>query len=236
MTTLSMTTLSIIIPVLNEAAGIAETLQALAPYRGRGVEVIVVDGGSRDATVAQATPLASRVISAARGRGMQMNAGAAAARGAVLLFLHADTRLPADADRLVLTSLAWSGRVWGRFDVCISGRSALLPIVAALMNLRSRATGIATGDQAMFMTRQAFEEAGGFPDTAIMEDIALSKRLRRRSRPICLGFKAVTSGRRWDRNGAARTILTMWILRLAYSLGAEPAMLARFYADARRNS
>jgi rSAM/selenodomain-associated transferase 2 len=228
-----MSELSIVMPVLNEAASLAETLQALAPYRARGVEVVVVDGGSRDATVAQATPLADRVISGARGRGVQMNAGAVCARGKVLLFLHADTRLPADADRMVLTSLAWSKREWGRFDVKISGRSALLPFIATLMNLRSRLTGIATGDQAIFVKRKAFEDVGGFPNSAIMEDIVLSKRLRRRGRPICIGFKAITSGRRWDQNGVVLTMITMWGLRLAYYLGAKPALLARFYRDAR---
>jgi rSAM/selenodomain-associated transferase 2 len=231
-----MTELSIVMPVLNEAVGIAETLQALAPYRARGVEVVVVDGGSRDATVAQATPLADQVVSAARGRGAQMNAGVVCARGEVLLFLHADTRLPADADRIVLAALAWSGREWGRFDVKISGRSALLPVIAMFMNLRSRLTGIATGDQSMFVRRQAFEEVGGFPNTALMEDIALSKQLKRRGRPICIGFKAITSGRRWDRNGVIVTMVTMWGLRLAYYLGAQPRLLARFYRDARRNS
>lgn len=231
-----MTELSIIMPVLNEAASITESLQALAPCRARGVEVVVVDGGSDDATVAQAVPLADRVISAARGRGHQMNAGAACARGTVLMFLHADTRLPADADRMVLASLAWSPRAWGRFDVSIAGRSALLPAIAALMNLRSRVTGIATGDQSMFVRRQAFEEAGGFPNTAIMEDIALSKQLRRRSRPLCIGFKAITSGRRWDQNGALVTVVTMWTLRLAYYLGVPPDSLARFYRNVRRSS
>jgi rSAM/selenodomain-associated transferase 2 len=228
-----MSELSIVMPVLNEAASIVETLQALAPYRARGVEVVVVDGGSRDTTVAQATPLADRVISGARGRGAQLNAGATCARGKVLLFLHADTRLPADADRMVLTSLAWSKREWGRFDVTISGRSAVLPVIAMLMNLRSRLTGIATGDQAMFVRRKAFEDVGGFPNSAIMEDIALSKRLKRRGRPICIGFKAITSGRRWDQNGVVLTMITMWGLRLAYNLGAKPALLARFYRDAR---
>ena len=231
-----MSALSIIMPVLNEAAGIAEALQALAPYRARGVEVVVVDGGSRDATVAQATPLADQVVAAARGRGAQMNAGAACACGEVLLFLHADTRLPTDADRIVLAALAWSGREWGRFDVEISGRSALLPVIAMFMNLRSRLTGIATGDQSMFVRRQAFEEVGGFPNTALMEDIALSKQLKRRGRPICIGFKAITSGRRWDQNGAILTMVTMWGLRLAYYLGAHPRLLARFYRDAGRNS
>ena len=223
-------------PVLNETTGIAETLQALAPYRSRGVEVIVVDGGSRDATVAQATALADRVISAPRGRGTQMNVGAACARGKVLLFLHADTRLPADADRLILTSLAWSERKWGRFDVKISGRSALLPVIATLMNVRSRMTGIATGDQSIFVRRHAFDDAGGFPNTPILEDIALSKQLRRRSRPICIGFKVITSGRRWDQNGVVVTMVTMWALRLAYYVGVRPAVLTRFYGDARRSS
>jgi len=224
--------LSIIVPVVDEASGIADALLALAPYRERGVELIVVDGGSGDDTVARARPHADRVISAPRGRGSQMNAGAAAARGGVLLFLHADTRLPADADRIVLTALEWSGRKWGRFDVGISGRSALLPVIAALMNLRSRLTGIATGDQSMFMTRQAFEAAGGFPEIALMEDIAMSTRLKRLGPPVCLGFSATTSGRRWERHGVLRTVLTMWGLRLAYYLGAEPAALARYYGHA----
>ena len=231
-----MIELSIVMPVLNEAADIAETLQALAPYRARGVEVVVVDGGSGDATVAQATPLADRVVLAPRGRAAQMNAGAAGARGQVLLFLHADTRLPADADRMILASLAWSRRERGRFDVKISGRSALLPVIALFMNLRSRLTGIATGDQSMFVRRQAFEEVGGFPDVALMEDIALSKQLKRHGRPLCIGFKAITSGRRWDQNGVIVTMVTMWGLRLAYYLGAQPALLARFYRDAGRNS
>ena len=227
--------LSIIIPVLNEARGIAEALAALAPYRVRGAELIVVDGGSGDDTVRIACPLADRVISAARGRAMQMNAGARLARGDVLLFLHADTRLPVDADRIMLTSLTWSGRAWGRFNVTIEGRNPFLSAIAVLMNLRSRLTGIATGDQAMFMTRDVFVSAGGFPEIPLMEDIALSKRLKRISRPVCLGFLATTSGRRWERDGIARTILTMWGLRLAYFLGAAPASLARLYVDAREH-
>jgi len=169
--------LSIVVPVLDEAGGIAATLQALAPMRGRGVEVIVVDGGSTDATVAAATPCADRVLRSPRGRARQMNAGAAAASADTLLFLHADTRLPAQADRLVIAALE-GGATWGRFDVRIDGRAGLLKLVAALMNLRSRATGIATGDQAIFVRRGAFERVGGFPDQPLMEDIALSRRLR----------------------------------------------------------
>jgi rSAM/selenodomain-associated transferase 2 len=224
-----MPTLSIIIPVLDEAAMIADALAALAAYRARGVEIIVVDGGSSDATVETARPLADHVVAAPRGRGTQMNAGAAMAQGSVLLFLHVDTRLPPDLDRLILLGLEQSKRMWGRFDVTIAGRSRLLRMVAALMNLRSRLTGIATGDQAMFMTRAAFAQAGGFPDIALMEDIVLSRRLKRIGKPACLAARATTSGRRWDRDGVARTIVTMWRLRLAFFLGADTARLARRY-------
>jgi rSAM/selenodomain-associated transferase 2 len=225
-------TLSIIMPVLDEAEVVADALQALAAYRQRGAEVIVVDGGSRDGTSEIARPLADRVIAAPRGRAAQMNAGAACARGGVLLFLHADTRLPGDADRLVLEGIERSGRPWGRFDVAISGRSPLLALVAFTMNVRSRLTGIATGDQAMFATREAF--AGGFPDIALMEDIALSRRLKHISPPLCLWEKASTSGRRWEQRGVLRTIMLMWRLRLAYLFGAEPAALARRYGYAPR--
>ena len=224
-----MPSLSIIIPVLNEAAAIGDALAALAPCRARGVEVVVVDGGSRDGTAAIAHPLADHLLSAPRGRGSQMNAGATVAKGEVLLFLHADTRLPPDAERLVLMGLQASKRAWGRFDVTIAGRSPLLRLVAALMNLRSRLTGIATGDQAMFVTRDAFAQAGGFPDIPLMEDIVLSRRLKRIGRPACLPARVVTSGRRWDQHGIVRTIVMMWRLRLAFFLGAEPARLARRY-------
>jgi rSAM/selenodomain-associated transferase 2 len=224
-----MPKLSIIIPVLDEAAGIAEALAALEPLRACGAEVIVVDGGSRDRTVEQARPLADLVLTAPRGRGSQMNAGAAAANGDVLLFLHADTRLPPEAHRLVVDALAHSKRTWGRFDVTIAGHSPLLRIVAAMMNWRSRVTGIATGDQAMFMTRDAFAQTRGFPDIALMEDVVMSRRLKAIGSPACLAARATTSGRRWDRDGVVRTIFTMWRLRFAFFLGAEPARLARQY-------
>jgi rSAM/selenodomain-associated transferase 2 len=159
---------------------------------------------------------------------MQMNAGAAVASGDVLIFLHADTQLPADADRLVLEGLARSGRVWGRFDVQFDSGGAL-KLVAAAMNLRSRATGIATGDQAMFVTRAAFDKAGGFPPIALMEDIALSAKLKRIGRPLCLDAKVTTSGRRWREGGTLRTVLMMWRLRFAYFRGVDPAKLARAY-------
>ncbi len=224
-----MSKLSIIMPVLDEGEGIAAALDALADLRSLGTEVIVVDGGSRDATIQRARRRADRVISAPRGRALQMNAGAEAASGGVLLFLHADTRLPEDADHIVLNGLVRSGRAWGRFDVKINGRSPLLTAVAGLMNIRSRLTGIATGDQAMFVRRDAFRAAGGFAAIPLMEDIALSKRLKRVSRPLCLRECVLTSGRRWDDNGVLNTVLLMWRLRLAYFFGADPSELARQY-------
>ena len=224
-----MPTLSIIVPALDEAAGIAAALTALAPLRRRDCEVIVVDGGSRDSTADLARPLADRVISAPRGRAAQMNAGAAIAQADVLLFLHADTQLPADADRRLRDGLTQSGRAWGRFDVRIEGRHPLLAVIAGTMNLRSRLTGIATGDQVMFMTRAAFTAAGGFPDIALMEDVAFSARLKALGRPLCLRERVVTSGRRWESRGVIATIALMWRLRLAYYFGAKPAALAKQY-------
>ena len=218
--------LSIVIPMLNEAARIARALEALAPLRARGHEVIVADGGSEDGSRELALPLADRVLQAPRGRARQMNAGAAAASGDALLFLHADTRLPANADHLIFHSL--TKNPWGRFDVAIEGRSALLPVIAFFMNTRSRLTGIATGDQAIFVRREAFL---GFPEIALMEDVAFSKAMKRQSPPACLREKAATSGRRWDRHGVLRTIFLMWRLRLAYFLGAAPDELARRYAN-----
>jgi len=158
-----------------------------------------------------------------------MNAGAAIAAGDTLLFLHADTRLPGGADRLVLEGLGACGRDWGRFDVRIEGRGALLPVIAALMNLRSRLTGIATGDQAIFARRDAFERAGGFPAIPLMEDIVLSRDLKRLGPPVCLRERVTTSSRRWERNGVARTVVLMWWLRLRFFLRADAADLARRY-------
>jgi len=222
--------LSIIIPVLNEADRIEAALEALAPLRERGCEVIVADGGSTDGTFALAAAGADRVLTAPRGRASQMNAGARAACGDVLLFLHADTVLPDDANRLVQDGLARSGRTWGRFDVQFT--NGALPLIAAAMNLRSRLTGIATGDQAIFVTRAAFETVGGFPAVALMEDIALSARLKRLSRPLCLAARVTTSPRRWHTQGVVRTVLLMWRLRLAFFFGARPDTLARAYGYA----
>jgi rSAM/selenodomain-associated transferase 2 len=221
--------LSIVMPVLDEAERMAGALAALAPLRERGgVELIVVDGGSRDDTAARCAGHADCVIVAPRGRARQMNAGAAAARGDALLFLHADTTLPPGAPAAVARALAH--HAWGRFDVRIDGRSALLPVVATLMNLRSRGSAIATGDQAIFMRRAAFDAVGGFPDQPLMEDIEISRRLRRQCGwPACLRDKVVTSGRRWDRDGAWRTIVLMWRLRWLYWRGVPPERLAEAY-------
>jgi len=217
--------LSVVVPVLDEAAGIEACLAALAPLRARGHEVIVVDGGSADATPRLAAPLADRVLAAPRGRAAQMNAGAAAATGEALLFLHADTVLPPEADRAVLAAL--ESRAWGRFDVRIASRDPRLALVGWCMNWRSRLSGIATGDQAIFVRRAAFP---GFPPIALMEDVAFSRAMKRVSAPACLRQRVSTSARRWERRGVLATVLLMWRLRLAYWLGADPEALARRYA------
>jgi rSAM/selenodomain-associated transferase 2 len=216
--------LSVVVPALNEASGIRAALEALAPLRARGHEVIVVDGGSSDGTAELAHGLCDRVMSAPRGRALQMNAGARAASGAALLFLHADTRLPQRAHEVVLEALRSSQ--WGRFDVEIDARHPLLRVVACAMNLRSRLTGIATGDQAIFVRREAFP---GYPEIELMEDVAFCRAMKRFGRPACLRERVVTSGRRWESRGVLRTVFLMWRLRLMYFLGARPERLAKIY-------
>jgi rSAM/selenodomain-associated transferase 2/rSAM/selenodomain-associated transferase 1 len=223
--------LAVVVPVLNEAAALAQHLGALAPLRERGAVLIVADGGSTDGTQALAARLADAAVAAPRGRAAQMNAGAchSLARAAdSLLFLHADTRLPPDADALIARALA-GGATWGRFDVRIAGRHPLLPMVAALMNRRSRASGIATGDQALFVRRAVFEALGGFAPVPLMEDIELSARLRRLAPPACLPERITTDGRRWDRHGFWRTVVLMWRLRAAWAAGADAHQLALRY-------
>jgi rSAM/selenodomain-associated transferase 2 len=228
--------LAIVIPALNEAATIEAALQRLAPLRQRGARVIVVDGGSHDGTAARAAPFADRVLASPRGRAVQMNAGAQAeeARSAdVLLFLHADTRLPEDADRIVQRALADGAHSWGRFDVRLDAEGWQLRLIEALMNWRSRTTGIATGDQAIFVTRSAFSWLNGFAPLPLMEDIDFSGRAKRLTTPAALRDRVLTSARRWQRHGLWRTVLLMWRLRLAYFFGADPQVLARRYRDAR---
>lgn len=219
--------LSIVIPVLNERETLGATLSALQPLRAQGCEIVVVDGGSEDGTPALARAGADRVMAAPRGRARQMNAGARAANGEVLLFLHADTRLPPEAACLIVNGLAHAG--WGRFDVRLSGRQPALRVIERLMNWRSRLTGIATGDQAIFVRREWFAAVGGFPDVPLMEDVALCRRLKKLGLPHCLAQRAITSSRRWETGGIVRTVLLMWRLRLAYFFGADPARLARRY-------
>ena len=228
--------LAIVVPVLNEAPTLDVALTRLQGLRAQGAVVIVVDGGSADATVAVATAGADAVLSAPRGRAAQMNAGAChalARRADVLLFLHADTRLPEGALDRIASALA-GGADWGRFDVRIEGRHPLLPMVAAFMNWRSRQTQMVTGDQGLFVRRSLWAALGGFAPIALMEDIELSERLRALSPPACIAEPVHTAGRRWDERGFWRTVLLMWRLRAAYALGEQPAALARRYGYAPR--
>ena len=220
---------SVIVPVLNEASGIAATLAPLQEARANGHEVILVDGGSTDDTVEEARALADLFINSPAGRARQMNTGARVANGEVFWFLHADTLAPADAIENINAALADGQRCWGRFDVQLSGSSWSFRIIEAAMNLRSAFTGIATGDQGIFVTRRAFENLSGFPEIPLMEDIEFSKGLRLQSRPACLRTRLVPSSRRWEQNGIMRTVLLMWRLRLAYFLGAAPETLAEKY-------
>lgn len=224
-----MTRLSIIVPALDEADTLGGLLQDLAPVRANGHQLILADGGSRDRTCAIAAARVDRVIRAEPGRAAQMNAAAALADGDILWFLHADTRVPPDAARAVLAACP-DACCWGRFDVRLSGPHPLLRVIEASMNLRSRLTGIATGDQGLFVTRPLFDAVGGFPAIPLMEDIALSRALRRRTPPRCIRRPRLqTSSRRWERDGIVRTQLLMWRLRLAYALGTPAARLAKHY-------
>jgi rSAM/selenodomain-associated transferase 2 len=220
--------LSIIVPTLNEAAHIAATLAPLQAMRGRGAEVIVADGGSSDETKTLAQPLADRVIDAPRGRARQMNTGAKASAGAALLFLHADSLLPANADLDIESSLQRGAR-WGRFDVSITGSRAMFPVIAWFINHRSRLSGIATGDQGLFAARDVFDALGGFHDQPLMEDVEFCKRAKRFGAPACLKTRIQTSGRRWEKHGVLKTIGLMWALRARYFFGATPESLHRAY-------
>lgn len=223
---------SIIIPVLNEFAALQALLPELQASRQAGHEVIVVDGGSTDGSVTFARTLADRILMTGTGRARQMNLGAENARHGILLFLHVDSRFPQNGIAGIQAALEKTGRHWGRFDVTLDGQGIIYAVIAAMMNLRSRITGVATGDQGMFVHRTSFHEVGGFQSIPLMEDIALSKTLRRRSWPVCLSDRIVTSARRWQQQGITRTILLMWKLRLAYFLGADPEALARSYYSA----
>ena len=228
-----MKQLSIIVPLLDEAAALPLLLQRLSGMAREGCEIIIADGGSTDGSLAilQQVDFGCKVVHAPRGRARQMNAGAASSSSSssnhALLFLHADTCLPDGAIDLIASALEKS--CWGRFDVRISGHAPMLKVIASMMNWRSRLSGIATGDQAMFVSRAAFDQVNGFPDQALMEDIALSTRLRALARPACIAQRALTSGRRWEQHGVWRTMALMWRLRFAYWRGVPAAELAKAY-------
>lgn len=223
--------LSIVIPVLNEAPMLTLHLMALQTLRAQGVEVIVVDGGSGDDSVRRAKPLADRVLSSPPGRGVQMNLGAQHASAPALLFLHADTHLPIGAVEQLLHAL--NTHDWGRFDILLAGNSRWLPLISKMINQRSRLTGIATGDQGIFVRASTFQAIVGFPEQPLMEDIELTKRLKRVSPPACLTAKVISSGRRWDQFGAWKTVRLMWRLRYRYWRGVSATQLAKEYRDAR---
>lgn len=219
---------SIIIPVLNEAEHIADTLEPLDPYRRQGHEVIVIDGGSNDDTVPIAEQFADRVLRSDAGRAIQMNSGIDAASGDALLFLHADTRLPADAVSKVINAVE-DGYFWGRFNVRLSGKHFMFRIIERMMNMRSCITGVATGDQAIFVSLESIEIVGAYPQLPLMEDVVLSKRLRNLGWPACIRQRVITSSRRWEDEGILRTMLLMWRLRLLFFLGVSADRLSRQY-------
>ena len=225
-------TFSIIIPVLNEASNLEGLLLSLQKFRDAGVELILADGGSSDDSVIVAKPLVTQVVISETGRATQMNAGAAKASGDVLIFLHADTQLSQSSIRTLAREWARQDRQWGRFDVRLSGKHFLFRVIEFMMNLRSKLTGIATGDQGIFVERALFVQLGGFANIPLMEDVELSKRLKRYSKPICVNKPVTTSSRRWEEKGVVSTILLMWRLRLAYFLGCSPsALMARYYPE-----
>ena len=203
-------------------------MQTLQSLRQCGHELIVVDGGSEDKTIELAMPLADNVMTSNRGRARQMNAGAQVATGDIHIFLHADTRFDCNVEA-VFSDIDLAKMIWGRFDVKLTGKQTLLRLVEYMMNLRSRYSGIATGDQSIFVNRKLFEKVGGFPDIPLMEDIAISKRLNDFTKPLCLTEKVITSSRRWEEKGILKTILKMWSIRFRYALGQDPSVLAKEY-------
>jgi rSAM/selenodomain-associated transferase 2 len=222
--------LSIIVPVLDEESAIAATLAGLKPF---DAEVIVVDGGSTDGTADIARQNRVKVIASPRGRARQMNAGAAAAAGDVLLFLHADTRLPPSAIGDVTAALSDPRRIGGRFDLKLDDDRAVFRLIGFLISLRSRVSKVATGDQAIFVRREVFAALGGFREIPILEDVEFCRRLKRTGKIACLRSRVVTSARRWQKDGVARTIALMWLLKFLFLIGVSPFRLKRFYAEVR---
>ena len=228
---------SVIIPVLNEETVIRKMLPELQWIQESGHELIVVDGGSTDDSLAVAKQYSDTAIVSSQGRAIQMNAGASIATGDVLLFLHIDTVLPSDSLNKIITSLDHGygqnndqlKNVWGRFDIRLSGHHFMFRIIEAMMNVRSRLTGISTGDQAIFVNKELFQKIGGYLDIPLMEDIEISRRLKKISRPVCIQDRVIASSRRWEVLGIYRTVFLMWRLRLSYWLGVAPARLVKQY-------
>ena len=220
--------LGIVIPARDEAETLPLLLADLQCLRAPDVEIIVVDGGSRDATLARAEGLADQLLTSEAGRARQLAAGAACTNAATLVFLHADTRVSPAAARAI-AALGASDGGWGFFRVRLCGNSWLLPVVACCMWWRSRISGIATGDQGLFVSRELFAAVGGYPAQPLMEDIEICRRLGAVMPGRAIDIELQGSGRRWDRDGALRTIVLMWWLRLRYFLGASPAALHRRY-------
>lgn len=220
---------SIIIPTLNETRIIHACLLDLQTLKNIS-EIIIVDGGSTDNTLEIAKPLADKTIISSQGRAKQMNAGAKQAKGETLVFIHADTFLPENALDLITQALSKTNPGWGRFNVQLKGNHLMLKVIAALMNLRSCLTGIATGDQVIFVSKQLFDKVGGYPDIALMEDISLCTNLKKLSHCVCLEAKVISSGRLWEKHGVFKTILLMWRLRLGYFFGENPETLSTLYS------
>ena len=221
--------ISFIIPVLNDRMSLDTLLPQLQTYREKGHELLLVDGGSNDGSVSSATALVDRILMTGPGRARQMNLGAENAKHEILHFVHADSKLPDNLDSLIQKPMQNPTRLWGRFDVSLDESGFVYAMIAFMMNLRSRLSGVATGDQGIFVRNTVFHEIGGFKVIPLMEDVALSKSLRKKSWPVCLKAKIITSARRWKQKGVLKTILMMWYLRLAYFMGADPEGLAAIY-------
>lgn len=230
------TSISFIIPVLNDRDALATLLPQLQRYREKGHEVLIVDGGSNDGSVTAAREQVDRILITGTGRGRQMNLGAENARHGILNFLHADSIVPEEYDACIQAALKNPRHHWGRFDVTLDEPGFIFRIIGFMMNLRSRCSGVATGDQGIFVRKDFFDEAGGFKSIPLMEDIALSKALRKKSWPVCIKTRITTSAKRWKTRGVVSTIWLMWVLRLKYFLGVNPERLAEKYYPAREDS
>jgi rSAM/selenodomain-associated transferase 2 len=227
-----MNKLSAIVPMLNEAGAIANTLRALR-HGAPDAEIVVVDGGSIDGSIAVAKPLCDYVFATRRGRAVQMNAGARSSHGDVLAFVHADTIVPATFAADIASALSDPAVVGGRFDVKLDATTLPYRVIGAMISLRSRVSRTGTGDQAIFVRREVFDRLSGFPQLDLCEDLEFSRRMKRAGRVACLRSRVTTSARRWNRDGVVRTVVKMWLIRGMYLLGVPPARLKRMYSDTR---